>query len=238
MRYPHRKKQWQIDKVGRRGRGRPTGSRSRACGDEAEVRMSREARRRARPRPSGISGGIGGMEERYVLMSGTREFDKSHPGTAAECMGYCEIMGHELRVEGTGRLGEYDRVPCDGDREERRGGPQVVLPGLPERRGQRRGGNDLMPRGGGGVPAGLTSCWGSSRRGRSGPLPGPGRGFETRLWFPREPGQEEGGGEAPRTATHHRKHHQPKGGSIVPPSGTIQSIVVPLSRTKKGLRRV
>ena len=38
---------------------------------------------------------------------------------------------------------------------------------------------------------------------------------------PREPGQEEGGlGRQPRTATHHRKHHQPKDGSIVPPSGT------------------
>ena len=40
------------------------------------------------------------MEERYVLMSGTREFDDVIRGTAAEySMGYCEIMGHELRVE-------------------------------------------------------------------------------------------------------------------------------------------
>ena len=40
------------------------------------------------------------MEKRYVLMSGTREFDDVIRGTAAECsMGYCEIMGHELRVE-------------------------------------------------------------------------------------------------------------------------------------------
>ena len=41
-----------------------------------------------------------GVEERYVLMSGTGDFDEVVHGTAAECsMGYCEIMGHELRVE-------------------------------------------------------------------------------------------------------------------------------------------
>lgn len=76
----------------------------------------------------------GGMEDRYVLMSGTGDFDGVIRGTAAECsMGYCEIMGHELRVERdedgdwfysrntTGDEDdweEYDRVPCDGDREE------------------------------------------------------------------------------------------------------------------------
>ena len=74
------------------------------------------------------------MEERYVLMSGTREFDEVIRGTAAECsMRYCEIMGHELRVERdedgdwfyslntTGDEDdweEYDRVPCEGNREE------------------------------------------------------------------------------------------------------------------------
>ena len=72
--------------------------------------------------------------ERYVLMSGTREFDEVVHGTAAECsMGYCEIMGHELRVERDedGRWfyslntsgyeddwEEYDEVPCDGDEAE------------------------------------------------------------------------------------------------------------------------
>ena len=74
------------------------------------------------------------MEKRFVLMSGTGEFDEVVHGTAAECsMGYCEIMGHELRVERdedgdwfyslntTGDEDdweEYDRVPCEGNREE------------------------------------------------------------------------------------------------------------------------
>ena len=74
------------------------------------------------------------MEERYVLMSGTREFDELVRGAAAECsMRYCEIMGHELEVErdedgdwfyslNTSRYEddweEYDRVPCDGDEAE------------------------------------------------------------------------------------------------------------------------
>ena len=74
------------------------------------------------------------MEDRYVLMSGTGDFDGVIRGTAAECsMGYCEIMGHELRVERdedgdwfysrntTGDEDdweEYDRVPCDGDEAE------------------------------------------------------------------------------------------------------------------------
>lgn len=75
-----------------------------------------------------------GVEERYVLMSGTGDFDEVVHGTAAECsMRYCEIMGHELRVERNedGRWfyslntsgyeddwEEYDEVPCDGDEAE------------------------------------------------------------------------------------------------------------------------
>ena len=75
-----------------------------------------------------------GVEERYVLMSRTGDFDGVIQGTAAECsMRYCEIMGHELRVERnedgdwfyslntTGDEDdweEYDQVPCDGDEEE------------------------------------------------------------------------------------------------------------------------
>ena len=71
-------------------------------------------RRLTRPREAG------GMEDRYVLMSGTGDFDGVIRGTAAECsMGYCEIMGHELRVErDEDDWEEYDRVPCDGDEAE------------------------------------------------------------------------------------------------------------------------
>ena len=116
-------------------------------------------------------------------------------------------------------------------REERRGpgggpegGPQVVLPGLPERRGQRRGNRpDNGPRGGGGgVPAGLRRAVGVHHgAGGPGPLPGPGRGVRDAALVSREPGQEEGGlGAQPWATTHHRKHDQPEGGSIVPPSGT------------------
>ena len=38
------------------------------------------------------------MEDRYVLMSGTGDFDEVIRGTAAECsMGYCEIMGQDRK---------------------------------------------------------------------------------------------------------------------------------------------
>ena len=181
------------------------------------------------------------MEERYVLMSGTREFDDVIRGTAAECsMGYCEIMGHELRVERdedgdwfyslntTGDEDDwerYDPVPCDGDREEalREGHKWFFLDYLNDG-GQRRGKRpDNSPRGGGGgVPAGLRRAVGVHHgAGGPGPLPGPGRGVRDAALVSRESGQEEGGlGAQPWATTHHRKHDQPEGGSIVPPSGT------------------
>ena len=195
-----------------------------------------------RPRPSGTKPKeMSGMEERYVLMSGTREFDDVIRGTAAECsMGYCEIMGHELRVERdedgdwfyslntTGDEDDwerYDPVPCDGDREEalREGHKWFFLDYLNDG-GQRRGKRpDNSPRGGGGgVPAGLRRAVGVHHgAGGPGPLPGPGRGVRDAALVSREPGQEEGGlGAQPWATTHHRKHDQPEGGSIVPPSGT------------------
>ncbi|MFC2593772.1 MAG: hypothetical protein ACFNW0_01765 [Fretibacterium sp.] len=40
------------------------------------------------------------MEDRYVLMSGTREFDEVIRGTAAECLErYFEAMGYGFRIE-------------------------------------------------------------------------------------------------------------------------------------------
>ena len=158
-----------------------------------------------RPRPSGTKPKeMSGMEERYVLMSGTREFDDVIRGTAAECsMGYCEIMGHELRVERdedgdwfyslntTGDEDDwerYDPVPCDGDREEalREGHKWFFLDYLNDG-GQRRGKRpDNSPRGGGGgVPAGLRRAVGVHHgAGGPGPLPGPGRGVRDAALVP------------------------------------------------------